>query len=153
MADMPSLKKKYIVSSSGYTDSAKRKAETHGVELLEIVDWSDPTKGFDFWNTGKENYEFSDIFFEWPVYNLNYNFDIKQPLSVSAPGSDYTQLCDENGESLPNIKVLKDTTPFIFNRVREEWGKNELSREMPIGVEVNLEQKRHRISRAGVFED
>lgn len=37
--DMPALTRRSIVSASGYFDPARRKAETHGIDLLELKDW------------------------------------------------------------------------------------------------------------------
>src|SRR3569833_248267 len=119
MKDMPAIKAKYIVSSSGYTDSAKLKAEKHGVQLLEIIDWNDTSKGFDFWRTSKENIEFKDVFNVWPEYNIIYNFDLpEKPVYVSQPMNDYLPLCDECGQPLPNVKIFKDLVPYIFNAMR-----------------------------------
>lgn len=47
LADMSDITHKAIVSASGYTDGAINKAQEHGVETLEIVDWPDPGKGFN----------------------------------------------------------------------------------------------------------
>lgn len=45
--DMPDITHRSIVSASGYTSAAVTKAESHGVELLEIVDWPNPREGFN----------------------------------------------------------------------------------------------------------
>jgi hypothetical protein len=39
--DMPSITHRAIVSSIGYTDGARKKAQHHGVELLCLVKWTD----------------------------------------------------------------------------------------------------------------
>lgn len=43
LADMPSISQKGIVSASGYTDGAIKKAKRHGVDLYELEEW-DVTK-------------------------------------------------------------------------------------------------------------
>jgi Restriction endonuclease len=42
LADMSSVTNRAIVSSSGFTDSAKRKAEHRGVELYRLEKWATP---------------------------------------------------------------------------------------------------------------
>jgi len=46
LADMPSVTKKGIVSASGYSEPAIKKAKAHGVELYSFEDWD--TKENDF---------------------------------------------------------------------------------------------------------
>jgi hypothetical protein len=41
LKDMPSLTSRQIVSASGYTSSAIRKAAAHDVELFSLTDWND----------------------------------------------------------------------------------------------------------------
>lgn len=53
MNDMPDLVEKGIVSASGYTKPAIRKAAHHGVELFELVDWNPEVQTFDFVLPGK----------------------------------------------------------------------------------------------------
>jgi hypothetical protein len=45
--DMPSVTHRAIVSSSGFSDSAKRKAEHHGIDLYALEKWATPVE-FDF---------------------------------------------------------------------------------------------------------
>ncbi|MFA6529012.1 MAG: hypothetical protein WCT46_05755 [Candidatus Gracilibacteria bacterium] len=47
--DMPQITHKAVVSSSGYSSGAIEKATSHGMDLLEIVDW-DPVKDPGFSN-------------------------------------------------------------------------------------------------------
>ena len=45
--DMPSITHRAIVSSSGFSDRAKRKAEHHGIDLYTLEEWTTPIE-FDF---------------------------------------------------------------------------------------------------------
>src|SRR6266702_2127944 len=45
--DMSSITHRAIVSSSGFSDSAKRKAEHHEIDLYTLEDWTNPIE-FDF---------------------------------------------------------------------------------------------------------
>lgn len=46
LGDMPAITDRAIVSASGFTKPAIRKAEHHGVDLYELADWN-PATGFD----------------------------------------------------------------------------------------------------------
>lgn len=45
--DMPEITHKAIVSASGYTKSARRKAEAHGVTLYSLVPWVNSNESFE----------------------------------------------------------------------------------------------------------
>jgi hypothetical protein len=45
--DMPSLTRRAIVSASGYSNPAVRKAQKHGIDLLELKNWDQRNQGFD----------------------------------------------------------------------------------------------------------
>lgn len=47
LRDMPDLNRRAIVSASGFTRPAERKAAVHGIDLFNLVDWTDTMKGFD----------------------------------------------------------------------------------------------------------
>lgn len=45
--DMPGINHKAIVSASGYTQPARKKAEAHGVNLYSLIPWDNPMAGFE----------------------------------------------------------------------------------------------------------
>ncbi|MFH1417172.1 MAG: restriction endonuclease [Planctomycetota bacterium] len=45
--DMPDLSHRGIVSASGYTEPAKKKAEAHGVDLFSLIQWYNTMEGFE----------------------------------------------------------------------------------------------------------
>ena len=45
--DMPAISHKAIVSASGYTKPAHKKAEAHGVTLYSLIPWSNRVEGFE----------------------------------------------------------------------------------------------------------
>ncbi|CAN5525095.1 hypothetical protein BH20VER3_BH20VER3_00040 [soil metagenome] len=47
LADMPAITNRAIVSASGFTKPAIRKAQHHNVDLYELRDW-DPATGYDY---------------------------------------------------------------------------------------------------------
>ncbi|MBS1530433.1 MAG: restriction endonuclease [Bacteroidetes bacterium] len=141
MADMPAIKAKHIVSSSGYTEPAKLKAASHNVKLLEIVPWNDTTKGFDFWTTSKKNYQFKDVFFIWPEYTVYFNFDLPEPIEASQPMNDFLPVCNENGEPFPQVKIFKDLVPYVFNAMKAEWSKSDLSKSMALESSMRIKHE------------
>jgi len=44
---MPNLSHRGIVSASGYTKSALKKAEAHGVDLFKLIPWNNSMEGFE----------------------------------------------------------------------------------------------------------
>lgn len=101
LADMPDITHKSIVSASGYTDGAISKARVHGVELLEIVDWSDPAEGFNVKFVGNA---FTLIEPEWvdgPHVRVNISEEDQAELSEKFGGS--LEVHTESGEPYPGI--------------------------------------------------
>ena len=47
LKDMPDVSHRSIVSASGYTQPALRKAEAHGVDLFSLIPWKNPMEGFE----------------------------------------------------------------------------------------------------------
>jgi len=45
--DMPDINHRAIVSASGYTKHALRKAEAHKVDLFSLIPWDNPMEGFE----------------------------------------------------------------------------------------------------------
>lgn len=45
--DMPKVSHRSIVSASGYTGPARKKAEAHGVDLFGLIKWNNPMEGFE----------------------------------------------------------------------------------------------------------
>jgi len=51
LIDMPAITHRAIVSASGYTEGARRKAERHGVELYGFIPWDNPiSDDFPSWD-------------------------------------------------------------------------------------------------------
>jgi hypothetical protein len=143
MADMPDLTERSIVSSSGYTRPAIKKALKKGVELLEIVPWKDTTKGFDFWNTGQENYEFADYKNNWDEYFIRFNLDNGSQYDVGDKAIiPNIEICDANGNQYPNVPNLATLKQSLFDQSRTAWGNTDQCKEAEldkaIGMMLNL---------------
>jgi hypothetical protein len=44
---MPDLSHRSVVSASGYTESARKKAKAHGVDLFKLIPWNNTMEGFE----------------------------------------------------------------------------------------------------------
>jgi hypothetical protein len=75
LADMPSVTHRAIVSSSGYTDAAKRKASRHGVDLYVLREWTRPIEeqfpALTMKGTADECFPMEKILLAWSSYNLS----------------------------------------------------------------------------------
>lgn len=74
--DMPSLTHRAIVSSSGYTDGAKKKAASHSVDLYELKPWTSPLQeqfpALTMQGTAQECFRGAQYLLCWvqPTYSL-----------------------------------------------------------------------------------
>ena len=142
--DMPDISRRAVVSASGYTQPAKRKAEARGVELLSLTPWSEEVEGF-------EHIQFSSDFtleqhvLSW-IAPPSIEFNPYQPLSeeiireikadsrilnhgeegasVETAGQLYERLCASALQQLVNSDEVKATPPgseinvnVIFNEL------------------------------------
>lgn len=111
--DMPAINHKAIVSASGFSKPAVKKAAAHGVELFTFAEWRNPMTGFDHvkfppWVTVQQSiYSFAAaphvIFnpFE-PIPN-----EIKNQLNEDTP------LCEISGDPHNLFKTIQDLTDAI----------------------------------------
>jgi hypothetical protein len=138
MADMPSLTSKSIVSSSGYTKPAKLKAKKHGVELLELIDWDDTTKGFDFFTTARENYRFVNNKFTWLHAELKFFFDTLDQDTVTTHLDTNPPIFDIDGNSFPTIKCFQDFPKILPDQVKNTWRYTEEGKALSVNETKQL---------------
>nr|AAT96086.1 hypothetical protein [Pseudomonas viridiflava] len=72
--DMPSVTHRSIVSASGYTAPARKKAEKHGITLYEFKTWTKPLQeqfpALTMQGTAQECFEMSTTLLCWSQYQL-----------------------------------------------------------------------------------
>jgi hypothetical protein len=121
MTDMPLLTKKSIVSASGFSKAAKLKAQKHGVELLELVEWTDTREGFDFFKTPKEMIRFADTKSEWQHWEIKSSLDaITEQLTAGGIGPDPIIFSDD-GSTFPDVNCFSDFTKTIPYKFKAQW--------------------------------
>lgn len=125
--DMPSIVEKSIVSTSGYTKSAIKKAKKHDVALLEIVDWPHPRNEF-------QHIEFRDNF----VFQLETDEEIMPKFKILRKISNSESIAgcalfEHHNGNLMGISVSNSHRNIIFlnvpiaDRIKNRIYKQKLS--------------------------
>ncbi|TSC72628.1 MAG: hypothetical protein G01um101438_345 [Parcubacteria group bacterium Gr01-1014_38] len=115
LADMPDITHKAIVSASGYRDGAIKKAQAHGVELLEIADWLNPYEGF--------NVKFTDnaltlIEPEWvDGPHVRINVAKKDIDDLSGEYQNNPRVCNKLGDTYPHAVDLNTLSRYAHSTV------------------------------------
>jgi hypothetical protein len=117
LADMSSVTNRAIVSSSGFTESAKRKAEHRGVDLYMLEKWTTPID-LDFPRFGlkglpEDAIPFSQRLLYWYGQKLNLVAPAAQR-SFSVAGTD--PLLDSTGVAHPRYKTFDQYKEEILLR-------------------------------------
>lgn len=95
LLDMPAITHRAIVSSSGFTDGAKKKAAHHGVELYELRPWSRPLKQqfpqFQMDGTAEERFPSSKLLLCWTQAQISLVArEAKAPFNVQSEDALFT---------------------------------------------------------------
>ncbi len=94
LQDMPSITHRVVVSASGFTRPAIRKATSHGVELYELKAWN-PSEGFDF-------FQCKDV----PAIHTEYGWSQPPHVHIN-PGDRH---------SATDIEMLRSNPPMGFQK-------------------------------------
>ncbi len=113
--DMPDIKERAIVSASGYTKPAIKKAKRHNVSLLHLLPWNVP-RGFDLAKF-HEHFGFKERRFLWNgALDIQLNPDNPLPLDLLAQNP---RICDSKGNDLP----VKDLDTWVKKQAQSAVGK------------------------------
>ncbi|MDX2001360.1 MAG: restriction endonuclease [Chitinophagales bacterium] len=149
-SDMPAITHKAIVSASGYTAPAVKKAKTHGVELLEIIDWKDGENGFHSVQIDKANFFMSESGFAW-ASDINIELDVDStniPIQIlEKVTSKDTIIILENNEGYPeagNMGELNANIRISALRKLREGGTHDLFSPNEVkDVQINFPFENH----------
>jgi Restriction endonuclease len=89
--DMPALTYRSIVSSSGYSDGARNKAEYHGIELFRFDEWNEDDHVV---SAIPRNLVWTTRSFNWIESSLN--FELRPPLQLNLVAG--TRVTDSRGK-------------------------------------------------------
>jgi hypothetical protein len=125
LRDMPDILTPGIVSSSGYTEPATRKASHNGVTLYSLCDWTAPMKLGGVMLS--DELKFHEQTYEWVTgphiqFNPNHHLpdSIKKQIETDAP------LFDRNGVPLshtPTYRALADNLASQTTALSEQQGQ------------------------------
>jgi hypothetical protein len=110
LQDMPDITAPGIVSGSGYTEPAKKKAKHKGMTLYSLADWTSPMKLAGL--TVADEFKFLEQSYQW-VGNPHVVFNPKLylPENITKETGPDTPVFDINGAPLavaPTCKALAD---------------------------------------------
>ena len=104
LKDMGDIRHKAIVSASGYTQPARKKAKAHGIDLYSLIPWSNGIEGF-------EHVQFDP------------NFVIKQGMPVLVEG----KVVWKEHTFSPEFEILvrdSELKPYVGSAITEIIGGN-----------------------------
>jgi len=118
-ADMPTITSRSIVSSSGYTESARRKAEKHGVECLRIVRGATPPfVTIDLSRVHEMPMSYVD-WIEGPHVQLAPRMRLSE--SERALLVPQTALSYQSESEAPRVRTLKELADRVVSGVTASW--------------------------------
>lgn len=108
LLDMPDITHRAIVSSSGFTDSAQKKAARHGVELYALRQWTRPLKEqfpqLEMDGTVEEHFPMTKLLLCWCQNQLSLVArTAKEPFQVQPQDMLFTS----RGKPHPNFKTYE----------------------------------------------
>lgn len=115
--DTPSLKRGGIVSSSGYTEPAIRKAAFHQIDLYELQDWESSGQNLKHiqFDSNFKFHEVTNIFTEKP--NVKYIFSqLLSPEEVAAFDHN-AKVSNKDGTAIPDTPTLGNLNNNLINQV------------------------------------
>lgn len=136
--DMPDVSHRAIVSASGYSKPALRKAEAHGVDLFSLIPWDNPMEGF-------EHVRFPPGFFikhrtlNWvdgPRIAFNPNEQI--PDQVRNQITNQSRIRNADGEEDNNCKTIQDLTRRLGRAATNSINDQEPIKSMEPGDVENV---------------
>ncbi|SRR6266508_842132 len=141
--DMPSINHKAIISASGFTKPAVKKATAHGVELFSFVDWTNTMVGFEHikfvpWMTAQQSiYTFASA----PRVVFNPADVVPDEIRNQIGGD--TEVYDGSGSVHPHYKTIADLTDRMEVAALDEANVHDYVGSLPSGkpetIGVNLD--------------
>jgi hypothetical protein len=141
--DMPAINRKAIVSASGFSKPALKKAAAHGVELFTFTDWTNPMVGFDHikfapWIVAQQSiYTFAAA----PQVTFNPADPIRDEIRNAL--NDQTQLWDAAGNPHAVFRQLYNLTDAMEVMALKQQDVHSFVKSLPSGqpsyVTINVQ--------------
>jgi hypothetical protein len=125
LRDMPDILAPGIVSSSGYTEPATRKATHNGVTLYSLCDWTAPMKLGGVMLS--DELKFREQTYKWVTMpHIQFNPNLHLPDSIKKQIEPDTPVFDRNGIPLlhtPTYRALADNLASQTTALSEQQGQ------------------------------
>lgn len=139
-ADMPSITKKSIVSSSGFTAPAKKKANKHGVECLKIIRGSVPSFGTVDMSHVKEVTTERQVWVDGPEIILMPNMKIDNSISkLILPTTPVIYGSEIKNKETINVQTLVDNIVKQIVEASNNW--NTILGNNPVYLDIQIGDK------------
>ena len=138
LSDMPDVSHRAIVSASGYTKPALKKAETHGVDLFSLVPWDNPMEGFDHVRFPP------DFFIKHKTLNwvdgprIAFNPNEQIPDQIRNQLKKQSRICKADGECDNACKIVQDLSRRMSQAVLRTIMDREPIKSMSLDTEMNV---------------
>jgi hypothetical protein len=136
--DMPAINHKGIVSASGFSKPAVRKAAAHDVELFTFAEWANPMVGFEHvkfapWMTAQQN-----IFSFAAAPHVIFNPKDPIPEEIRNQLNEDSRLCDSRGNPHTVFKTIRDLTDAMEIMALNQDDIHRFVQSLPSGQPQNI---------------
>jgi len=141
MNDMSAITDRAIVSASGYSEPAIRKARAHGIRLLELESWN-PNE--DVFPTGMANWKtFRERVVAWDGLHMSFNPKDPSNDELEAVLQANARIVDEEGREIENPKDVRSLVDMTARQVSSHYSKTPAFEALALGergrIEVTVE--------------
>ena len=134
--DMPAISHKAIVSASGYTKPAHKKAEAHGVTLYSLIPWSNRDEGFEHIQFDP-NFIIKQQVLSWVSSpSVVFQLEIQDPNQNVEINKD-TTICNVTGEEI-SVKTIQQLSDKLGLIAVQQLVNNEEVKKLSPGVEKSV---------------
>ena len=136
LKDMPVLAVKCIVSATGYTSSAIKKAAHHGIELFELIDWDFSEKQFEDFDS--QFVPFVRTGFTWvktPTVQINPGEKIPEDIASTLKNNPMISF-EESGVT-QEVRLNEKASEFCRLVVQREFEKHK-DKGIKIGQTIDV---------------
>jgi hypothetical protein len=125
--DMPDITYRSIVSASGYTEPAIKKARRYNVELFDLATWENPMEGFEHVKFPQE-FRFIERGYKWIGNpNVTFNPHMKAPTETLEILNRNPAIVDANGNPIPGYSNLQvranNLARHVVHDIEQQGGK------------------------------
>lgn len=125
LKDLPQITTRAIASASGFTSAAIKKAQAHGVEVWELVDWDKACMRFANLALSPD-FNMTEMRFEW-VGKPRVEFKLQGTAPLGLRTTPKHPIQSENGSQIEGCPDIDSLAAAIVSRLPSEIGHKHLS--------------------------